>query len=347
MSKEKLNEQVGESYGAFVKRQYNKSMFGKIALYIVAFFALLAVFADFLANDKPIVASLKGSVTVPIVKEYFVKLGITTWSSEEVSRDWKNEKYDWSMFPLIPYAPESMDKNVVSFSERAPNSQHLMGTDVLGRDVLAGIIHGSRYALSIGFVAMGISLVIGIILGALAGYFGGWIDIVISRVIEIVLTLPTFFLIITVVAMITRQEGRLFLIMSVIGLTGWTSIARLVRGEVLRVRTQEFVTAAQALGYSASRTIFVHVLPNSLGPVLVSAAFGVASAILLESALSFLGFGVPPTIVTWGSILNKSRDSVAAWWLAIFPGLMIFLTVLSYNLIGDTLRDATDPRLRS
>ncbi|MFM8569917.1 MAG: ABC transporter permease, partial [Candidatus Kapaibacterium sp.] len=145
----------------------------------------------------------------------------------------------------------------------------------------------------------------------------------------------------------TVTEGRLLLIMAVIGLTSWTGIARLVRAEVLRVRNLEFVSAAQALGYGRARIILVHVLPNSLGPVLVSAAFGIASAILIESTLSFLGFGVPPTVITWGSLLARSRGFINMWWLATFPGILIFITVSAYNLIGDALRDATDPRLRS
>jgi peptide/nickel transport system permease protein len=203
--------------------------------------------------------------------------------------------------------------------------------------------------LSIGFIAMGIALLIGITLGSVAGYFGGWIDLVISRLIEIFISLPTFFLVITIVAMTqdTVTEGRLLLIMAVIGLTSWTGIARLIRAEVLRVRNLEFVTAAQALGYGRARIILVHVLPNSLGPVLVSAAFGIASAILIESTLSFLGFGVPPTVITWGSLLARSRGFINMWWLATFPGILIFITVSAYNLIGDALRDATDPRLRT
>jgi peptide/nickel transport system permease protein len=156
--------------------------------------------------------------------------------------------------------------------------------------------------------------------------------------------LPTFFLIITVVAMF--QHGSVWLVMILIGLTSWPSLARLTRGELLRVRQMEFVSAAQALGFQNRRIIFRHVLPNSLAPVLISTAFGIASAILTEAGLSFLGFGVPPTEVTWGSVLSDARNDIHAWWLAVFPGFAIFLAVVSYNLVGDGLRDALDPRLR-
>lgn len=336
---------VSESYSQFVRRQFRKNTLGVISGYIVAVLAGIAIFADVLANDKPIVASYNGSVIFPVFREYGVDLGLTQWDKEFTSVDWKTVPFDWAVFPIVPYAPSTTDKNLLSLAQRAPSATHWLGTDDIGRDVLAGIIHGSRYALSIGFVAMGIALVIGIVLGAVAGYFGGAVDIAISRLIEIFITFPRFFLIITIVAMV--EEGSLFLIMAIIGLTGWTNIARFMRGEVLRVRNLDYVSAARAFGFSTPRIIARHVMPNAIAPVLIYAAFGIVGAILLESALSFLGFGVPPTVVTWGSVLFKARSSASSWWLAIFPGLMIFLTVSAFNLIGDALRDATDPRLRT
>jgi peptide/nickel transport system permease protein len=333
----------GQSYGRLVWEQFRKNVLGMCSLVFVGFLLLVAVLADLLANDKPIVALYQGRWIFPVLHQYAVGLGIASWG-EWGNGDWKMLRYEWALWPPVPYRPETTDPTLQTLSERKPSARHWLGTDEIGRDVLAGLIHGTRYALSIGFVAMGIALAIGIVLGALAGYYGGAVDLVISRLIELVLTLPTFFLIITIVAMV--QQGSIWLIMAMIGLTGWTSIARFVRGEVLRVRAMEYVTAAQALGYSAARIIFRHVLPNALAPVLVAAAFGVANAVLIESALSFLGFGVPPTVVTWGSMLAKARGSLSAWWLVLFPGLMIFLTVAAYNLIGDALRDALDPRLR-
>jgi peptide/nickel transport system permease protein len=335
----------GESYGAFVRRQFRKSAFGMVSVWIVGVVTVVAVFADVLANDKPIVCSIRGEISFPVFREMGVTIGLTSWGGEFATADWKSLPYDWAVRPPVPYAPGTMDKTLISLKDRAPSGAHWLGTDEIGRDVLAGLIHGSRYALSIGFVAMSIALAIGIVLGAIAGYFGGITDLAISRLIEIVITFPRFFLIITIVALV--EQGTLWLIMALIGLTGWTSIARFMRGEVLRVRNLDYVSAATALGYSTPRIIFRHVMPNAIAPVLIYAAFGIVSAILFESALSFLGFGVPPTVVTWGSVLHKARASTYAWWLAVFPGLMIFVTVSAFNLIGDALRDATDPRLRS
>ena len=336
---------LGESYGAFVKRQFKKSRMGLWSLYFVMVMSCVALMADFLANDKPLIAQYKGEVVLPIFREYSTQLGLMEWYKGELSNcDWRTLGYDWAVRAPVAYSPQAADGSVISLESGRPSSKHWLGTDDIGRDVLAGLIHGSRYALAIGLVAMGISLCVGIVLGLIAGYFGGWVDVLVSRMIELVITFPTFFLIITIVAMV--QAGSIWLIMALIGLTGWTGIARFVRGEVLRIRSLDFVSAAQALGYSTSRIIFRHVLPNALAPVLVSAAFGIAGAILTVSALSFLGFGVPPTVVTWGSVLLKARNSVNAWWLAVFPGMMIFMTVSAYNFIGDALRDATDPRLR-
>jgi peptide/nickel transport system permease protein len=222
-----------------------------------------------------------------------------------------------------------------------PRRRHWFGTDDSGRDVLSRMIHGARISLSV--VAVGIALVIGIWLGALAGYFGGWLDQVISRIIEILLTIPTFFLIITIIAFLPPS---IYNIMVVIGLTGWTGVARFVRAEFLKLKRLDFVLASRALGASHARIIFLHMLPNAMAPVLVSAVFGIAGAILTESSLSFLGFGVPPPTPSWGDILSQSRDYIEfAWWLTTFPGIAIFLSITAYNLVGEGLRDAMDPKL--
>ncbi|GIV56186.1 MAG: hypothetical protein KatS3mg040_0954 [Candidatus Kapaibacterium sp.] len=342
------NAQHSQSYAAYVRRQFARNRLGVAAFWLVVALGIVALCADFLANEKPIIASLNGRIIMPVVKQYGVWLGLARWDPQELKTEWQSLPYEWAIFPPVPYSAETIDPSVRRSRDRAPSVRHLLGTDDIGRDILAGIIHGTRTALSIGFIAMGIALAIGITLGSIAGYFGGWVDLLISRVIEIVISLPTFFLIITVVALVQDvvYAGRLLLIMVIIGLTNWTTVARLVRGEVLRVRALDYVAAAEALGFSTFRIILYHVLPNALAPVLVAAAFGVASAVLIESALSFLGFGVPPTVVTWGSMLFRARSDVSAWWMGLFPGLMIFLTVSAYNLIGDALRDATDPRLR-
>jgi peptide/nickel transport system permease protein len=197
--------------------------------------------------------------------------------------------------------------------------------------------------LSIGFVSVGIALLIGIFLGALAGYFGSWVDLVISRVFELQLAIPTFFLLITIAAVLPPS---IFLTMLIIGLTGWVGIARFTRNEFLKIRNLDYVTAALALGVSNRKIMFRHILPNALAPVMVSIVLGVAGAILLESSLSFLGIGVPADTVTWGSILNEARSNTFAWWLAVFPGFAIFITMLAFYLVGEGLRDALDPRLR-
>ena len=230
-------------------------------------------------------------------------------------------------------------------SRKSPwNTAHWLGTDESGRDVTCRMIWGGRVSLSVGIVAVAIYVFIGIIVGALAGYFRGVWDLLISRIIEIVICFPSFFLILTIVAMV---GPGLLNIMVVIGLTGWTGVARLVRGEFLRLVDQEFVLAGKALGYSPMRLIFRHVLPNAMAPVLVSATFGIAGAILMESALSFLGLGISSPTPSWGSLLADGRNAlIHAPWLIHFPGLAIFITITSYNLIGEALRDAADPRLR-
>lgn len=346
----KKRRQDKQSYWSLVLRQYRKNTTAVLAFWFVIVLVFMAIFADFLANDKPIVCTYHGEFYAPVIKEYLVDWGMDSWPAELATVDWKKLDYDMAVFPPIPYAAKTNDllNSFVPPFDGGDHS-HLLGTDQLGRDLLAGLIHGSRISLFIGFVAMGIATIIGLLLGSLAGYYGGWVDILISRLIELFLNFPVLFLVITLAAFASGNmpdQLLIFMVMGVIGLTGWMSIARLARGEVLRVRSMEYVTAADALGFPASRVIMRHVIPNALAPVLVAIAFGIAGAILIEASLSFLGFGVPPTIITWGSMLNEARGNVYAWWLAIFPGLMIFLTVLSYNLIGDGLRDATDPRLK-
>ena len=224
------------------------------------------------------------------------------------------------------------------------SGSHWLGTDESGRDVLCRMIWGGRVSLSVGLVAVAIYVSIGIFVGALAGYFRGVCDLIISRLIEVMICFPTFFLILTIVALVGQSIRN---IMIIIGLTGWTGIARLVRGEFLRLVDQEFVLAGRALGYSPMRIIFRHVLPNAMAPVLVSATFGIAGAILTESALSFLGLGISKPTPSWGGLLADGRDSLQhAPWLIHFPGLAIFLTITAYNLMGEALRDASDPRLR-
>jgi peptide/nickel transport system permease protein len=242
---------------------------------------------------------------------------------------------------LAPYDPNSIDLKQVLM---APSRAHLLGTDTLGRDVLSRIIYGSRVSLKVGFVAVGLATLIGLLVGALAGYYGGWVDQLLMRLVDLMLCFPAFFLILAVIAVL---EPSIWNIMAVIGLTSWMGVARLVRAEFLSLREREFVTAARALGASDTRLILRHMLPNALAPVMVSATLGVAGAILTESALSFLGLGVQPPTPSWGNILTAGKDNIEiAWWLSVFPGLAILVTVMSYNLLGEGIREAIDPRLK-
>jgi len=240
---------------------------------------------------------------------------------------------------ITPYDPDALDAWHVLLP---PSSAHLFGTDELGRDVLTRVIYGARVSLKVGFVAVGISIAIGTVVGLFAGFYGGWMDALLMRVVDIMLCFPTFFLILAVIAML---EPSIWYIMVIIGLTSWMGVARLVRAEVLSLKSRDFVLAARVLGASDRRIIFRHILPNAMSPVLVSATLGVAGAILTESALSFLGIGVQPPTPSWGNILTSGKDYIEfAWWLSLFPGVAILVTVLSYNLVGEGIRDALDPR---
>jgi peptide/nickel transport system permease protein len=241
-------------------------------------------------------------------------------------------------------APQDPGKTDVSLKLNPPSLEHFLGTDQLGRDVFSRMLYGSRVSLSVGFVAVAISICIGILVGATAGYYSGWIDSVLMRFVDIMLCFPSFFLILTVVALLGPS---LFKVMVVIGITSWMGTSRFVRAEFLSLRERDFVQAAKALGVKDFRIIFLHILPNALAPVFVTATLDVATAILVEAGLSFLGFGVQPPAPSWGNILTEGRTYIFdAWWLTIFPGLAILITVLSFNLLGEGLRDALDPRLR-
>ena len=242
---------------------------------------------------------------------------------------------------LAPHDPSAIDlKSVLT----EPSGEHPFGTDPLGRDVLSRMIWGAGISLKVGFVATGISILIGTILGALAGYYGRWVDAVIMRFVDIMLCFPTFFLILAVIAIL---EPSIWNIMIVIGLTGWMGVTRLVRADFISLKERDFVQAARAIGAGDLRIIFLHILPNAMASVLVTATLGVAGAILTESALSFLGIGVQPPTPSWGNILTAGKDNIdIAWWLSLYPGLAILITVLGYNLLGEGMRDALDPRLK-
>lgn len=242
---------------------------------------------------------------------------------------------------LSPHNPFEINVDAVLLP---PSVDHPFGTDDLGRDVLSRMIYGSRVSLQVGLVSAGIATIIGVILGALAGYYGGWVDSGIMRFTDMMLCFPTFFLILAVIALL---DPSIINIMAVIGLTSWMGVARLVRAEFLSLKEREYVLAARSLGVGDRRIIFRHILPNAMAPVLVAATLGVAGAILTESGLSFLGLGVQAPDPSWGNILGQGKSYIQlGWWLSLFPGLAILITVLGYNLLGEGIRDAMDPRLR-
>jgi peptide/nickel transport system permease protein len=422
---------LDQSYWAIVKRQFKKNRMAVWSLRFIYVIIFVGVFSDFIANDLPIACSYKGKTYFPVINSYGVDLGISKWPTDLANVDWHELQYDWVLLPLIPYSPQYMDLKNSDFKgpfdeQNVPSFRfkHFLGTDKLGRDVMSGMIQGTRVAMMVGVISMSIAVVLGIILGAMAGYFGdsklkmsrvrlysnllffvfaifysfmvrsyaisdalaagigGFVlellisigffifimlipnsltpllkkipflgkqvsipmDILISRLIEVKVSVPTILLILSICAIMNKPS--IFITMIVIGFLGWTGIAKYVRAELLKVRSLEFIEAAQAMGLSESRIIFKHAIPNSLTSVLITIAFGVAGAILTESSLSFLGIGVAPEQVTWGSLLSAARSYVPAWWLAIFPGFAIFITVTIFNLIGEGLTDALDPRMK-
>ena len=242
---------------------------------------------------------------------------------------------------IAPHDPFSINVDAILLP---PGPGHWLGTDALGRDVLSRMLFGARVSLWVGFIAVGIATFIGVALGLVAGYFGRVVDEVIMRGVDVMLCFPSFFLILAVIAFL---EPSLTNIMVIIGLTSWMGVARLVRAETLTLKGRDFVLAARVAGAGPGRILTRHILPNAMAPVLVSATLGVAGAILVESSLSFLGLGVQPPDPSWGNMLMEGKEVLGiAPWMSVFPGLAILLTVLGYNLLGESLRDILDPRLK-
>jgi peptide/nickel transport system permease protein len=339
-------------------RYFRRRKLSVVALAIVVILCFIALFAPMIAGTKPIVCKYKGQIYFPFLGYY-----ARSWENPIFFKDRFRDVYStslkkkdperWAIWPLVYQDPyrrvrdnewPGQPGNPVSTAGR-PNRFNWLGTNQQGFDVFAQMVHGTQIALSVGFVSMGIAAAIGITLGSLAGYLGGWIDIVISRLIEVVMCIPTLVLILALVAMLDHVSN--YHLMAIVGVTGWTSIARLARAEFLKLKEQEFVSAARAMGAGRLRIMFKHLLRNALAPVLVPITFGIANAILIESGLSYLGFGASPPNPSWGTLLHSGRLAIQQmWWLILFPGLAIFITVLAYNLIGEGLQEATDPRLR-
>ena len=344
-------------FWAEVWARYRRRPIGMIALAFVVFLTVIAAFAPAIAGTKPVICRYKGRLYMPCLG-YFNR----RWEAPIFTNDKFRGTYpqnlkakdpdSWAIWPLVfqdpyrrvrdnewPGRPENPSRD-----EGRPTAVNLFGTDQYGVDVFAKMVHGTTIALLVGFVSMGLAGSIGIIVGAVGGYFGGWVDMLTSRLTEVVMCIPTLVLILALVAVV--EKPTIWKTMAIIGATGWTGIARLTRAEFLRLKESEFVMAARAAGAGPVRIMLRHILPNALAPVLVPITFGIAAAILIEGSLSFLGFGPPPPTASWGSILNSARSNLQLWWLVVFPGAGIFLTVLAYNLVGEALQEATDPRLR-
>jgi peptide/nickel transport system permease protein len=311
-------------------KRFLRSKLAAAALLYVGIMALIALLAPLLANRKPLLERTAGGWSAPALADYWL---------DDPDLDLPREPATFRLAAPVPFSPNTIDlRNRLE----PPHDGHVLGTDDLGRDVLARMIHGARVSLTVGFLATIIAVIVGSFFGALAGYYGGAVDWLVSRLIEIVLCFPFLFLVLGIVALF---KPSMTTIMIALGLTSWTSEARYVRGEFLRIREVEFAQAARASGAQDARIIFRHLLPNALAPVIVSASFGVAGAILTESALSFLGLSVPLPTASWGSILTAAHEHLDyAWWLVFFPGMAIFTTVAAFNIVGERLREALDPR---
>ena len=430
MTEKQLTEKAvqlerGQSPFFQLRRRFRRQRLAVWSLRVLYVLVFIAVFGDFIANEKPIYCSIAGQTYFPVLKQYAVDLGISKWSAEFYQKEWSEHAYEAVVFPPIPYSPKTIDsKNSGYKSPFAKQNissnryRHWLGTDKTGHDIAAGMVAGTRIALLVGLIAMSIATLIGVLLGSLAGYFGddglrvthvrlwfnvlalffAWfygfqvrsfvlsecsahggfgaelaksfaivggifvlvnglvfliekiplaffkkkiplpMDIVVMRLIEVIRSIPGLLLLLSIVAVL--QSSSILYIMAVIGLLRWTGVARFLRPEMLRIRNLPYIEAARALGFSHQRIILQHALPNALTPVLITIAFDIAAAILLESALSFLGFGIGAEGVTWGQLLSEARKYPGAWWLAVFPGGAIFLTVTIFNLIGEGLSDA-------
>lgn len=409
-------------FWARTRQRFGRNRLALWSLRCVYLMLGLALISDFVANDKPLYCKIDGEHYFPVLKQYAVSAGLSSWPAEFYSRSWREQSYQRVIWPLVPYSAHTIDRRNTAFvgpfdQQDVPSLRfrHWLGTDATGRDVAAGMISGLRKALLVGLLSMAIAAMIGLSLGALAGYFGDeglrlnraqlfllvlvlpfalfyafisrsyalsesehpllewsislmiligllglampaarfltrWaffkrrvkipVDLLIMRFIETMNSIPVLLLVLAIAALLPTPS--ILYIILLIGFLRWTTIARFVRGELLRIRQLPYIEAARALGYRHWRIITRHAIPNALTPVFITVAFGIASAILIEASLSFLGIGVALEEVTWGSMLSVARRNFSAWWLAVFPGMAIFITVTVFNLIGDGLRDSLE-----
>ena len=360
-SKKKVSalELVDQSPGFWAEAwsRFRRQKLAMAAFIFVCLLAVVAILSPAIVGTKPLVCRYKRNLYFPATG-YFIE----SWENPIFITDGVIYNYPqklrekdpetWAIWPLIYQDPlrRVRDGELTGFpgnpigAAGRPSRRNLFGTNDLGEDVFAKMVHGTRIAMLIGFVSTGIASVIGIAIGATAGFFGGWIDWLLSRVIEIMMCIPTLVLILALISII--EKPTIWHLMVVIGVFGWMGIARLTRAEFLKLKQLEYVTAARALGFHWPRLMFRHILPNALAPVIVPITFGIAAAILVETTLGFLGIGSPDK-TSWGRLLNEGKDNLQMWWLIVFPGAAIFLTVLAYNLIGEGIQQATDPTLKA
>ncbi len=328
------------SVGAWARFRRRPAAVGALA--VLACLIAVSLFAEPLASESPIAYRSAGVTRwFPDGRRFPERTVAALRSSLDRSHG------DWMIEPLFSQGPDQSAEGSAQTGPPpwAPDRDHPFGTDEIGRDVLARVVHGARVSLGVGLLSAAICLVLGLLIGALAGFYGGWTDTLLSRLMEAMVAFPTFFFILAVLGL--ARVRTLIPVALVIGFTRWTDIARLLRADILHLKTSGFVDAARTLGASDRQLFFRHLLPHALGPVWVATTFGVGTAISIESALSFLGFGAPPPTASWGELLTQGHRALTypgAWWLVLFPGLALLLTLLSINLVGEGLRDALDPR---
>lgn len=326
-----MSEELGVGTFRRAIREALQRRRSRFAGLLVSLFTMLAIFADLLASDRPIVCSLHGSVYIlPCVTH---PSDLAGWDNQKIA-----QKGAFSIAPLVAYGPSQETGLIAAAPFSSPG--HPLGSDAHGRDVFARLVHGARTALGVGLLAVFGIVSIGAFLGAVAGYFGRRIDAVVARAIDVLSSFPALVLLVVVQAL--QPHPTIAGLLLAIGLTRWTEVARLVRGEVLVIASRDYTVAARALGASPLRVLFRHVLPNARGPVFVAAALGLGQLVVLEASLSFLRVGVPPSSASWGEMLSEVRDGPAAWWLVILPGALLVILALALHVVGEALRDGFD-----
>lgn len=393
-----------------------RSKAAKASAWLIGALILFSVLGDFIANDKPLYCKAKGKTYYPVFNSYAHALGLVDIKHPKIGTDWHDLNLEKSIWPIIPFSGSTLDlqnvyKSPFSGAKKNKRFRHILGTGVLGKDVAAGIIEGTRIALVVGFFAILFAAMIGVLVGAIAGYFGdqyfrlSWVkilgflfglilsvyyahlcfqiwsvedqsifmqgflffssvsigliagalifglshllerlfnvqstqaipmDILLMRLIEIVNSIPALLVLLVVAGMF--EQRSIWIVIFIIAFIKWTGIAKFTRAELLRIRELDFIRSARASGLSEWRILWRHAMPNALTPVLITMAFGIASAILLEATISFLGIGIDQEVMSWGKMLAQARDKPSAWWIAIFPGIMIFACVIAFNIIGD------------